>query len=268
MQCALVYTRDASMPASASRGRFRDRARMFFVSVLCGKQCSRTGRLGDRVDGGAGPGMPNRPRGSTIRHRPLVRTGRASWPRWQSEGAISRRPRNRSTFASEPVSRGFGGSLSVRSADVTSGAREVKGTSCEEVVEALAVVTAIALNEKTTVASSTEPASVAPVGAPSVADAGPAPQPPRVVRPPPLHAVTTLGRKNIAVQAGTRPARLSLRDRWIRGRGARLDSRRSHATHRRDCGASQLRHVAERRDPLARDDCAISMELVAQSKLS
>ncbi len=98
--------------------------------------------------------------------------------------------------------QGFGGSLSVRSADVTSGAREVKGTSCEEVVEALAVVTAIALNEKTTVASPTEPASVAPVGAPSVADAGPAPQPPRVVRPPPLHAVTTLGRKNIAVQAG------------------------------------------------------------------
>ena len=101
--------------------------------------------------------------------------------------------------ASEP---GFAGSLSVRSADVTSRAREVQGTSCEEVVEALAVVTAIALNEKTTGASSTEPPSVAPVAAASGVAAAPAPQPPRAARPAPIHAVTTLGRKTIAVPAG------------------------------------------------------------------
>jgi len=49
--------------------------------------------------------------------------------------------------------------------------------------------------------NSTEPPP-APVAAPSSVAAGPAPQPPRAVRPPPLHAVTTLGRKNIAVPAG------------------------------------------------------------------
>lgn len=94
----------------------------------------------------------------------------------------------------------FAGSLAVNSAGVASQAREVHGATCQEVVNALAVVTAIALNPKAGAATPAVP--IPAVTAPSPSAPLPALAPKTLARRPPLHAVTTLGRKTLAVEAG------------------------------------------------------------------
>jgi len=103
--------------------------------------------------------------------------------------------------------QGFGGSLAVSSSGVASQAREVQGKTCQEVVDALAVVTAIALDPERNATVAVPKTLAARVAADAetrrpVATAAPAPGPAPRDRPPPIHAASTLGAKNLRVTAG------------------------------------------------------------------
>jgi hypothetical protein len=101
----------------------------------------------------------------------------------------------------------FHGSLQVRGSQGTSRPREVHAASCNEVVDGLAVVTAIALRGESDPApaprvAEAEPAGSAPTPAPTV----PAPSPPAPATPPEdyrLHPVNMNGIDNLVVSAGT-----------------------------------------------------------------
>ncbi|MEP7053464.1 MAG: hypothetical protein ABJB12_24075 [Pseudomonadota bacterium] len=89
---------------------------------------------------------------------------------------------------------GFHASLSVQNGSATSNAREVSAPSCAEVLDALAVVTAIALNPPAA-SPSTTPPTPAP---PPIATRPPA-EPP----PPPLRGATSFGwKKTVEIPAG------------------------------------------------------------------
>jgi hypothetical protein len=71
---------------------------------------------------------------------------------------------------------GFRGTLQSTTEDTTSALREVHGESCQEVVDALAVVSATALSPRAeTTAAVSEPAPVTPASAPASARASPPP---------------------------------------------------------------------------------------------
>ncbi|WP_437965590.1 hypothetical protein WMF04_39055 [Sorangium sp. So ce260] len=74
----------------------------------------------------------------------------------------------------EELDRRFTGRLGVRAADGTASDRDVAGDTCDDVVAALAVVTALAIDAQATGAPDTATASVAPASA----SAAPAPSPP------------------------------------------------------------------------------------------
>jgi hypothetical protein len=104
--------------------------------------------------------------------------------------------------------QGFGGSLVVGSGGVTSRAREVQGKTCPEVVDALAVVTAIALDPQVNAPGAVQPtptvrpAASAPTSRTAPTESPAVASPPRD-RPPPIHAASSFGAKTLRVTAGT-----------------------------------------------------------------
>jgi hypothetical protein len=104
------------------------------------------------------------------------------------------------------TSAGFVGQLALRRSDASSYDREVTGTSCTEVANALAFVLALALGTKEATASSAEPA------------------PSAVVAPPPVPAVKEPPRASTAAQPTPRPAE-ERRSLWRLGAGAQVGER-------------------------------------------
>ena len=91
---------------------------------------------------------------------------------------------------------GFHASLAVHDGTTTSNPREVSAPTCAEGVDALAVVTAIALNPP---GAGTSAGPAAPAPAPAVSRARALPKPPR----PPLRGATSFGwKQTVAVPAG------------------------------------------------------------------
>ena len=96
----------------------------------------------------------------------------------------------------EPSAEGFHASLAVHNGNATSNPREVSGLSCAEVLDALAVVTAIALNPA---GAESTPPPVAPVPVPASPRASQASDPARA----PLHGATSFRwKQTVDVPAG------------------------------------------------------------------